>query len=228
MTSMTKHPILNDSATVSPSHNDRARGIGSLTFDTTKVSTSRVLLFNFHSRQRQRDAFSLIEVVLAIGVVAFALLGIVGLFSSSMKNNRDSLAQQESFHAARMITSRMQDTNFFLSKSLGALQSELCSSGSTATYYLYTVNDAIVLTNSPTHGLTNGTMYCVQMRLSENLFSITNAFPISAGGAPSSLDWKNWPGLPLSVRVYTLPNAALVKTITNTPPVMTFDMVIPR
>lgn len=182
---------------------------------------------HFINTSADSSAFSLIETVLAIGVVAFALLGIVGLFSSSMKNNRDSLAQQESFHAARMITSRMQDTNFFLPKSLGALQAELCPSGFT-NYYLYTVNEAIVLTNSPTYGLTNGTMYCVQMRLSENLLSITNAFPISAGGAPSSSDWKNWPGLPLSVRVYTLPNAALVKTITNTLPVMTFDMVIPR
>lgn len=226
MTSMSKHHVLHDSATVSPCQNARAQGIGSFTFDATQAFT-----FHFLQRRHRRNAFSLIEVVLAIGVVAFALLGIVGLFSSSMKNNRDSSAQQESFQAARMISSRMQDTNFFLPNSLGTIHTNLCASrGATTNYFLYTSNNAIILTNSAnSYGVGNGTLYCVQMLHSQNLLSMTNAFPIAGGGTnPSGSDWANWPGLPLSVRVYTLPNPRLTNTITNTVPVMTFEMVIPR
>lgn len=230
MTSMSNHPITQDWSIVSREQNHRPLEIGSLTFDATKASTLHIAPFSSRLLQRSREyaAFSLIEVVLAIGVVAFALLGIVGLFSSSMKNNRESSAQQESFHAARMISSRMQDTNFFFPKSLGEIQSLLCSAGASKNYFLYTANDTIILTNSPSHGLTNGTLYCAQVLLSQNLASMTNAFPMADGVTPSSSDWPNWPGLPLSVRVYSLPNALLTNTITNSVPVMTFDMVIPR
>jgi len=183
-----------------------------------------------------RDAFSLIEVVLAIGVVAFALLGIVGLFSSSMKNNRESSAQQEAFQAARMISSRMQATNFFHHPdSLGTLQLALsASNGATTNFYLYasgvyTTNATLVLTNESPKGMSNGTLYCVQMRLSENLLTITNTFPFGGGRTnPTYADWTNWPGLPLSVRVYSIPNASAIGMISNAVPVMTFDMVIPQ
>ena len=214
---MNNYYLLNDPSVTLQGLNFRPQRISSLSF---KAST-------FHSRQLKRHchAFSLIEVVLAIGVVAFALLGIVGLFSSSMKNNRDSSAQQEGFQAARMIISRMQDTNFIPTNSLSAL----CSPSVTNSYYMYTSNSAIILTNTPNYGLTNGTLYYVQIFLSQNLTSITNAFPIAGGGTtPTSSDWANWPGIPLSVRVYTLPNVSLTSTITKTVPVMTFDMVIPR
>lgn len=230
MTSMSNHPIMHDWSTVSLDQNPRAQEVSSLTCAATKVPTLQMPLFYFGLRQRwcECGAFSLIEVVLAIGVVAFALLGIVGLFSSSMKNNRESSAQQESFHAARMISSRMQDTNFFLPKSLGDIQSVLCPAGASKNYFLYTANDTIILTNSPSYGLTNGTLYCVQVLLSQNLATMTNAFPMAGGVTPSSSDWPNWQGLPLSVKVYSLPNASLTNTITNSVPVMTFDMVIPR
>lgn len=225
MTLMTEHPTLHEPVADSPSQYIRAEDVVFFNSFPAKAST-----FHLPQRRHRRNAFSLIEVVLAIGVVAFALLGIVGLFSSSMKNNRDSSAQQESFQAARMISSRMQDTNFFLPNSLGTIHTNLCNSPRVTNYFLYTSNDAIILTNSAnSYGVSNGTLYCVQMLLSQNLLSMTNAFPIAGGGTnPSGSDWTNWPGLPLSIRVYSLPNPRLTNTLTNTVPVMTFDMVIPR
>lgn len=178
---------------------------------------------------RKRGAFSLIEVVLAIGVVAFALLGIFGLFSSSLKNNRDSSAQQEGFEVPRMIISRLQDTNFLMPLSLGELQSGLCASGSSKNYYLYTAsNSMLVLTNSPAgYTIGSGLLYFVQITLSPNVYSMTNVFPVAAG-SPSSSDWVKWPGLPLQAKVYSIPSPSMTNVITNSAPVMIFDMVISR
>jgi type II secretory pathway pseudopilin PulG len=226
-------PCVIDSVAVSTSSVVPAKRGGDSAFAPLNTTAFHFLPFTFSPHRR--DAFSLIEVVLAIGVVAFSLLGIVGLFSSSIKNNRESSAQQEAFHAARVISSSMQETNFFHPpNSLGTLQLALCPRGATTNYYLYASDvynsgGTLVLTNERPKGMTDGTLYCVQVQLSENLISLTNTFPFGDGRTNATYtDWTNWPGLPLSVRVYTLPNGAPTNSITNTVPVMTFDMVIPR
>lgn len=176
-------------------------------------------------------AFSLIEVVLAIGVVAFALVGIFGLFTSSLKTNKDSSAQQEGFEVARLIVSRMQDTNFLSINAMANLQLYLYQVNTPTNYYAYTSNGAAVLTNSASaYGLTNGTLYYVQLLRSTNINSATNVFPVARAGNPRGTDWTNWPALPMSVRVYQMPSTNMsLQTLTNSNvPVMTFDIVIPR
>ena len=57
-------------------------------------------------KSRSSDAFSLIEVVLALGVVAIALVGIFSLFSTSLKTNRETTDRQEGIDLHRASTAR--------------------------------------------------------------------------------------------------------------------------
>ena len=122
------------------------------------------------SHSRSCAGFSLIEVVLAIGVVAFALVGIFGLFSASLKTNKDASAQQESFQVQRMILSRMLDTNVFSQNVLSNMfrTNYTFNPGRTNYLYVYTSNapgDPVpktILTNTApaaSFSVTNGTLY---------------------------------------------------------------------
>lgn len=51
--------------------------------------------------------FSLVEVVLAVGIVAFALLAIFGLFGSALRSNAETLSQQEVLGLTRSFPSAL-------------------------------------------------------------------------------------------------------------------------
>ena len=56
---------------------------------------------------RPDDSFSLIEVVLALGIVSFAIIAILGLFSAGLKANKESYDQiQEANIASLLISTR--------------------------------------------------------------------------------------------------------------------------
>lgn len=57
-------------------------------------------------------AFSLIEVVLAIGIVSFALLTIIGLFGGMMKSSGDNTQRREMTEAVDSLRSHLDATNF--------------------------------------------------------------------------------------------------------------------
>lgn len=51
---------------------------------------------------RSRTAFSLIEIVLALGIVAFVLVALVGLLPVGLNTNRDSLEEFEAFNVLQL------------------------------------------------------------------------------------------------------------------------------
>ena len=57
-------------------------------------------------------AFSLIEVVLAIGIVSFALLTIIGLFGGIMKTSGDNTQRREMTEAVDSLRAQLNGTNF--------------------------------------------------------------------------------------------------------------------
>ena len=57
-------------------------------------------------------AFSLIEVVLAIGIVSFALLTTIGLFGGIMKTSGDNTRRREMTEAVASLRSHLNGTNF--------------------------------------------------------------------------------------------------------------------
>ena len=193
-----------------------------------------------HPSTRERDAFSLIEVVLAIGVVAFALLGIVSLFSTSLKTNKDAGAQQEGFEVQRMVLSRLQDTNAFTPANI----SNMCKTnygfnpGRTNTLFVYTSNTPgnptvplTVLTNAvpASFPLTNGILYYVLIKAVSTNNLPTNVFP-GFDKLPSSGNFPNWPAYPAHADVYAIPSPAMtnVNFLGRSAPVISFDFIIPK
>ena len=185
------------------------------------------------------DAFSLIEVVIAIGIVSFALLGIFSLFTASLKTNKDASAQQEGFEIQRMLLSKMQDTNQFTPTALANMwkTNYAFSPSKTNIFFVYNTNNisapgapfVTVLTNNATgYMLGNGNLYYVLILPSSNF--PTNIFT-KAGVSYTASDFTNWPSLPLHATVYSIPtpssttNAAF---ISNSTPVVSFDFIIPK
>ncbi len=62
-------------------------------------------------RARTSCAFSLIEVVLAVGVISFALVGIIGLFPVAMQSALDSQRETQVAFIARSLFSELQRVN---------------------------------------------------------------------------------------------------------------------
>lgn len=194
-------------------------------------------------RSRRRPGFSLIEVVLAIGVVAFALVGIFGLFSASLRTNKDASAQQESFQVQRMILSRMLDTNVFSLTVLSNMFNRnylVGGVGGTNYLFVYTSNPpgnaaplTILQTNiSPTFSVTNGTLYFVLLKRTSSNNMPTNIFSRSGGGGGSYVasDWNNWPSYPAHADVYAIPTSTMtnVNFLNRSAPVVSFEFIIPK
>lgn len=76
-------------------------------------SPFRIAHFAFHiAHSPFKKAFSLIEVVLAIGIVSFALLTIIGLFGGMMKSSGDNTQHREMTEAVDALRSCLNATNF--------------------------------------------------------------------------------------------------------------------
>lgn len=171
-------------------------------------------------------AFSLIEVVLALGVVAIALVGIFSLFSTSLKTNRETTDRQEGIDLHRVVDAGLRDTNVVddLEKLNGDIYAG--AAGSQREFYIFTTQGeagwSACMTNTlrplPPLPPPGGILYHVSVTACSN--APTNVFPAS--------EWTNWPGLPVSVRIHSMPNIAARGALTNNPPVSVFDLIIPR
>lgn len=175
---------------------------------------------------RSSDAFSLIEVVLALGVVAIALVGIFSLFSTSLKTNRETTDRQEGIDLYRVVDAGLRDTNMV--DDLEKLHGEIYTgaAGSQREFYIFTTQGELgwsaCMTNTlkplPPLPPPGGILYHVSVGACSNI--PLNVFPPSG--------WTNWPGLPVAVRIHSMPNIAARGVLSNNPPVSVFDLIIPR
>ncbi len=75
-----------------------------------------------------RTAFSLIEIVLALGIISFALVGIMGLLPVAMKSAQESQRETRAAQIAQQIFSdlhAMSPTNTFVAINTNILTSQL-------------------------------------------------------------------------------------------------------
>lgn len=80
-----------------------------------KSSAVRPPLTNFQISIAK--AFSLIEIVVALGIVSFALVGIMGLFPAAMKSAKESQQETRATHIAQQIfddLGSLSGTNTFI------------------------------------------------------------------------------------------------------------------
>ncbi|MDX2082202.1 MAG: hypothetical protein SFU53_15565 [Terrimicrobiaceae bacterium] len=59
----------------------------------------------------KKAAFSLVEIVLALGIIGIALLAIFGLFGTALRSNSETLSQQEVLGLSRSFTDFLRSTN---------------------------------------------------------------------------------------------------------------------
>jgi type II secretory pathway pseudopilin PulG len=70
--------------------------ISTLRFTTT-------LSLPLRQKARNANAFSLVEVVLAVGLFAFVVVGLIGLISVGLRVNRESIDEMEAAHLAESL-----------------------------------------------------------------------------------------------------------------------------
>ena len=185
------------------------------------------------------EAFSLIEVILAIGVTSFALLGIFALFSTSLKSNKDSSAQQEGFEVQRMLLSKFQDTNQFSTNFVKTnIFEPVYQNRTNVAYFIYTLSNSgtmtTTLTNVAPASVTNysGNLYYIRVSAASNLSSsMSNIFQnYSPGLSVNVTNIPFWPSLPLHATVYSIPTPTSTNAtiINNSVPVISFDLIIPK
>ena len=59
-------------------------------------------------RPNLTQAFSLVEVVIALGIVSFAIVAVMGMLPLAWKTGRESLSETDATHIARRIFSELQ------------------------------------------------------------------------------------------------------------------------
>jgi uncharacterized protein (TIGR02598 family) len=184
---------------------------------------------------RSEDGFSLIEVVIAIGISTFALLSIFGLFNTSLTANKDASAQQEGLELVRAIPAAVQSsdkrwTNFLTNLSATLFAGQGSNSTARVPLYVYQTNIASNSTATPVYttvvspdvpsnaSITPGLQFYVLLRASTN--APTNVF------GPEGVD--AWPGYPLTASVYQIASWTATNGMSNRVPTMIFDFIIPK
>ena len=89
--------------------------------------------------RRDRGGFSLVEVVLALGVVAFSLVAVLGVFFAAFSQNRKGISDTRAAQLAQMIVSTIesQTASFSNINCFGATLNLTDSSSDTASVTLY-------------------------------------------------------------------------------------------
>ena len=179
--------------------------------------------------------FSLIEVVIAIGISTFALLSIFGLFNTSLTANKDASAQQEGLELVRAIPAAVQSsdrrwTNFLTNLSTTLYSGQGSNSTARIPIYVYQTNIAsnaaatpiyttVVSPDVPSNAsITPGLQFYVLLGASTN--TPTNVF------GPEGVDM--WPGYPLTASVYQVASWTATNGMSNRVPTMIFDFIIPK
>jgi Tfp pilus assembly protein PilV len=178
--------------------------------------------------KRGVQAFSLVEVVLALGIVSFGLLAIFGMFAASLQTNRDIISQQEAFSVSRGLPAFLSQQGF------GKIYTNVQTGVDPGIYFYRQLGSNTVFY---TNGITTvdpaqreGRLFRVLLGVSPNISLVktdgsTAVRPSKADLPASVADYTNGV-LGLSVRVYSVPQVNIIPT--NSFPVMLFDYALPR
>ena len=161
--------------------------------------------------------FSLIEVVLAVGIVSFALLAIFGMFGVSLKTSADTISQQEVAGMTRSLGDFLRSTN----PSTGFSNVSNWIGNDPGIYCFVATNGTITNGLGTDSGFVSGTssrsgrLFRAVLSLSPNAAGISNLADVAANAV-----------IPLQVRFYSVPSAGL--SVSNLQPVYTYDTAISR
>jgi len=158
--------------------------------------------------------FSLIEVVLSVGIVSCALLAIFGMFSVSLKTSADTISQQEVAGMTRSLNEFLRTTN----PAAGFSNVSNWIGSDPGIYCFVTTNgrftNAVGIQESDASR--SGRLFRAVLSLSSNAPGITTLTDLATNAI-----------IPLQVRIYTVPSVGLTN-LSNLQPVYTYDTAISR
>jgi len=184
----------------------------------------------------RKEGFSLIEIVLAVGIVSIALLALFGLFGTSLRSNSETLSQHELMGVTRSLSDYLQATNG--GAGFTNVFNWVKDAGSAPELYSFaTTNGSFtngIGTDSAFLAALNqrpGRLFRMQISLSPNMPLRTAAGGLTAGPKASDLPasaaaYTNDAVLALQVRAFSVPAPGIA--VTNLQPVLTYDTAIRR
>lgn len=172
--------------------------------------------------RRHRSAFTLVEVVIAVGIVGLSLLSIFALFGSSLRSASETVSQQEVLGITRSIgdflrsgtSSGMGYTtvlNWVSSNSDPGLYALITSDGA-VTSGLKTSTNITAAANSPS-------------ARAGRLFRLVPALSLNVPGVTSS-NLADQAFIPLQVQIYVVPT--METSISGLTPVFTYETSVFR
>ncbi len=183
-----------------------------------------------------RAGFSLIEIVLAVGIVSIALLAIFGLFGTSLRSNAETLSQHEFMGVTRSFGDYLHATNggagfsnVFNWVKTPATAPEIYSFAMTNGSFTNGLGtDPAFLAAA---GQRPGRLFRLALALSPNMPLRDSSGSVisrpSASDLPATAaSYTNEAVLALQIRAFSVPAPGV--TITNLQPVFTYDTTIRR
>ena len=160
-------------------------------------------------------AFSLIEVVLAVGIVSFALVAIFGMFSVSLRSSSETISQHEVTGMTRSFNDFLRSTN----PASGFSNVSAWLASDPGIFCCATTNGAY------TNGLSNAITDSLGTR-SGKLYRMVVSLSSNAPGISSIADAATNAMIPIQVKVYAVPTVGT--PLANLQPVFTYDTAIFR
>jgi Tfp pilus assembly protein PilV len=121
--------------------------------------------------QTHPPAFSLIEVVIALGIIAFAIVAIVGMLPVALKSSQDSMRETDATLIAQRIFSELKTGsggNRSVTTNPGGTSNQIINLAANSTNYLAFTHDGIVQTHTNTPAPNPSYDFYAQISISTN------------------------------------------------------------
>jgi uncharacterized protein (TIGR02598 family) len=106
---------------------------------------------NFPPVQKHLPAFSLVEVVIALGIISFAIIAIVGMLPVALKSSQDSMRETDATLIAQRIFSELKTGsggNRSVTTDPGGTSNQMINLAANSTNYLAFTQDGTVQTHT--------------------------------------------------------------------------------
>lgn len=185
--------------------------------------------------------FSLIEIVLAIGIISFSLVAILGLFGSSLRSNNETISLHEMMGVSRSVSDFLSSTNPASGAGFSNVYGWVQSPSSEPGIYSF-VQENGQITNGigsdvafvSSTAKRSGRLFRILLSLSPNMpikkMSGSNeslvARPTVSDLPASAAEYTNDASLAVQIKVYSVPATGI--SVTNLLPAFTYDTMVKK
>lgn len=178
--------------------------------------------------------FSLIEIVLAVGIISISLVAIFGLFGTSLRSNSETIAQHEVLGLSRSLSDFLRSTNAGFSNVYSWVKDPNSDPG----IYSYLQTNGQITNGLGSDAGFSGAATSRGGRLFRSILTLSPNMPLrqsdgsliarpSAANLPASAaGFTNDAALAVQIRVYSVPSSNYPPT--NLQPAFTYDTAIFR